>query len=106
MALMKQLLISFTGGLLLFCVWIAIVVLTSQDFKHEGPNSIWFSPVDASSQFLIDIGWTQHVSSLRPILRYPIQVTAILGPFIFILSAVVYLVIWLFRKKVVARKLS
>ena len=106
MALMKQLLISFSGGLLLLCIWGIVVVVTSQDFTHEGPNSICFSPVDAWSKFLIDVGWTHQVSSLRPILKYPIQVTAILGPFILILSAVVYLAIWLFRKKVVARKLS
>ena len=102
---MKQLLISFGGGLLLLCVWGAVVVATSQDFAHEGPNSVWFSPVEAWGRFLIDIGWTRWVSSLSLAPRYLLGVTMLLGPFVLALSIVAHLAAWLLRRMIAARKL-
>jgi hypothetical protein len=106
MALLKRLLISFSGGLLLLCIWGVVIVATSQDFAHEGPNSVWFSPIEKWSQLLIDLGWTSRVSSFSPILMYPIQIAAIFGPFVLVFSAVAYLAANLMRKEMVARKLS
>lgn len=103
--MLKQLLISFGGGLLLLCLWGAIVVATSQDFAHEGPNSIWFSPVEAWSRFLIDIGWSRWVSSLSPIPRYLLGFTMLLSPFVLALSVAAHLGAWLLRRMVAARKL-
>jgi hypothetical protein len=102
--MMKQLLISFGGGLLLLCVWGAIVVATSQDFAHEGPNSVWFSPVEAWSRFLIDIGWARWISLLNPIPRYILGFTMLLGPFLLALSVVAHMVACLLRRMVATRK--
>jgi len=101
---MKQLLISFGGGLLLLCVWGVIVVATSQDFAHEGPNSVWFSPVEAWSGFLFYIGWPLWVSSLNPIPRYLLGFTMLLGPFLLALSVVAHMAACLLRRMAAARK--
>jgi hypothetical protein len=101
---MKQLLISFGGGLLLLCIWGAIVVATSQDFAHEGPHGVWASPVEAWGRFLIDIGWSRWVSSLSPIPKLVLGVTMLLGPFVIALSAVAHMTVWLLRRMVAPRK--
>lgn len=101
---MKQLLNSFVGGLLLLCLWGAIVVATSQDFAHEGPDSVWFSPVEMWSRFLFDIGWSRWISSLGPIPELMLGLTMLLGPFVLALSAVAHLAVWLIRRMVAARK--
>jgi hypothetical protein len=103
--MIKRLLISLGGGLLLLCVWGAIVVATSQDFAHEGPNSAWFSPIEVWSGFLRDIGWSRWISSLNPIPGYLLGFTMLLGPFVLALSGVVHLAAWLLRGVVAARKL-
>ena len=102
--MLKQLLVSFGGGLLLLCVWGAVVVATSQDFPHEGPNSVWFSPVEAWSRFLIDVGWSGWVSSLSPIPRYLLAVTVLLGPFVLALSVVAHLAARLLHRMTAAPK--
>lgn len=101
---LKKLLVSFGGSLLLLCVWGAVVVATSQDFDHEGPDSVWFAPVEAWSRFLLDCGWTGWVSSLSPIPRYLLAVTMLLGPFILALSVVAHLAAQLLRRMTAARK--
>ncbi|HEX8098520.1 MAG TPA: hypothetical protein VF507_10805 [Pyrinomonadaceae bacterium] len=101
---MKRLLISFGGGLLLLCVWGAVVVATSQDFAHEGPHGFWMTPVEAWGRFLFDIGWSRWVSSLSLIPRYLLGITMLLGPFVLALSAVAHLAAWSLRRMVAARK--
>lgn len=101
---MKQLLVSFGGGLLLLCLWGAIVVATSQDFPHEGPNSVWFSPVEAWSRFLIDIGWSRWISSLHPIPKYLLGFTMLFGPFLLALSVAAHMAICLLRRAVATQK--
>ena len=101
---MKHILISIGGGLLLLCVWGAIVVATSQDFAHEGPNSVWFSPVEAWSRVLFDLGWARRVSSFSPILGLLLGVAMLLGPFVLALSAVARLAVWSLRRMMAARK--
>lgn len=102
--MLKQLLIGFGGGLLLLCVWGAIVVATSQDFTHEGPNSIWFSPVETWGRFLIDIGWSRWISKLHPVLRYLFGFTMLLGPFLIALSVVAHVAARLLRRMVATPK--
>ena len=101
---MKQLLISFGGGLLLFCVWGAVVVVTSQDFAHEGPHGFWFSPVEAWSRVLISLGWSRWFLSLSPPLRLLPSAVILLGPFVLALSLIAHLAAWLLRRAVAARK--
>ena len=101
---MKQLLISVGGGLLLLCVWGAVVFATSQDFAHEGPNSAWFSPVEAWGRFLDDIGWSRWLSSLSPIPGVLLGFTMLLGPFLLALSVVAHVAACLLRRMVAARK--
>lgn len=101
---MKRLLVSFGGGLLLLCVWGAVVVATSQDFAHEGPDSVWFSPVEAWSRFLMDVGWSRRVSRLSPIPRYLLGFTVLLGPFVLALSVVAHLTLQLPRRMMAAPK--
>ena len=100
----KQLLISFGGGLLLLCIWAAIVVATSQDFVHEGPHGVWATPVEAWGRVLVDIGWSRWLLSVSPIPRFILGVTMLLGPFVLALSAIVHLTIWSLRRMVSARK--
>ena len=102
---MKKILISIGGGLLLLCVWGAIVVATSQDFDHEGPNSVWFSPVEAWSRVLYDAGWVRRVSSFSPILGLLLGFTMLLGPFVLALSIVAHLAIRLLSTMMRTRKL-
>ena len=106
MALVKQLLISFSGGLLLFCIWVAIIVVTSQDFTHEGPNSSWFLPIDAWGRVVSNIGWAKSVSSFSPILGIALGFMMLLSPFIIALSVVVHLATMLLSKMKVGRKLE
>lgn len=104
---MRRLLVSFSGGLLLLCLWGAIVVATSQDFAHEGPDSVWFSPVEAWSRFLIDVGWSRQVSRvsrLSPIPGFLLGVTVLLGPFVLALSVVAHLAARLLRRVTAAPK--
>jgi hypothetical protein len=103
MALVKQILISLSGGSLLLCIWGAIVVMTSQDFAHEGPNSIWFSPIDAWSRVVVYIGWAKSVALFSPILGILLGITMLLGPFILALSVVVHLATMLRKIKVEQR---
>lgn len=102
---MKQILNSFGGGLLLLCVWGAIVVATSQDFPHEGPNSVWFWPVEAWSGVLKDMGWARRVSTFSPILELLLGVVMLLGPFVLALSFVAHLAICWLSTMMTARKL-
>jgi hypothetical protein len=102
---MKQILISIGGGLLLLCVWGAIVVATSQDFAHEGPNSVWFWPVEAWSRVLIDAGWSRRVSTFSPILGLLLGVALLLGPFVLALSIVARLAVRLLSTMMTTRKL-
>jgi drug/metabolite transporter (DMT)-like permease len=97
---MKQLLISFAGGLLLLCIWAVIIALTSTDFAHEGPNSPWASPLEAWGRFLFNIGWQGWLSSLKPIPATVLGVMMLLGPFVVALSAASYLTIWGLRRMV------
>jgi hypothetical protein len=106
MGLMKQLLISFSGGLLLLCIWMAIVVLTSQDFAHEGPNSSWFQPVDAWSQVVVYSGFPRWVSKFSSSLGLLLAVVMLLGPFVLVFSVVVHLAVLLMHKMLIARKLK
>ena len=101
---MKRLLISFGGGMLLLCVWGAVVVATSQDFAHEGPHGVWASPVEAWGRFLINVGWSRWLLQLSPIPRYLLAVTILLGPFVLVLSAVAHLAAWSLRRMMSARK--
>ena len=102
---MKKLLVSFSGGLFLLGVWSVIVVATSQDFAHEGPNSIWFSPVDAWSGVVIDTGWPAAAASLSPALGVLVGAAMLLGPFHLALSVAVYLSVALMRPKMPVRNL-
>jgi|GEM_PF-6737082 len=102
---MKQILTSFGGGLLLLCVWGAVVVATSQDFAHEGPNSVWFRPVEAWGGVLGDVGWSRRVSSFSPLLGLLLGVVLLLGPFVLALSVVAHLAIWWLSTMMTARKL-
>ena len=105
MTLMKRLLVSFSGGLLLLCVWGVVVVATSQDFAHEGPNSIWFSPVDAWSGVVISTGWPKAAASLSPALGILVGAAMLLGPFHLALSVAVYLAVAFTRPEMPARNL-
>lgn len=105
LSLTKQLLISFSGGLLLLCVWGVIVVATSQDFIHEGPNSFWFSPVEVWGRVVVYTGLPKFVSSFSPSLAVLLGLLMLLGPFLLALSVVTHLAIWLPRKMLLARKL-
>jgi hypothetical protein len=106
MALVKQLLFSFSGALLLLCIWGVIVIMTSQDFVHEGPNSIWFSPIDAWSRVFVYIGWAKSVALFSPILGILLGITMLLGPFVLALSVVVHLATILMRKIINERELK
>jgi hypothetical protein len=106
MALVKQPLISFCGGLLLLLVWFVIIALTSQDFTHEGPNSIWFLPIDVWSQVIVYLGLIKSVSSFSPILGVLLGFVMLLSPFVLALSAVVHLASRFLRKMKVGRKLA
>lgn len=101
---MKRLLISFGGGLTLLCVWGAIVVATSKDFAHEGPDSVWFSPVEAWSRVLRDIGWSRLISSLSPTPELILGFTMLFGPFVLALSALAHAAAWSLRRVAAARK--
>ena len=102
---MKQLLYSFGGGLLLLCVWGAVVVATSQDFVHEGPHGFWFSPIEAWSRVVIQMGWSRWLSLLGPVPEFLLGVTILLGPFVLALSALAYLAARLLRRMTAARNL-
>jgi hypothetical protein len=106
MALVKQLLISFSGGLLLFCIWIAIVVVTSQDFTHEGPNSSWFLPIDAWGRAVSNMGWAKSVSLFSPIMGITLGFVMLFGPFIIAFSVVVHLATIVLSKMKVGGKLD
>ncbi|HEX8456785.1 MAG TPA: hypothetical protein VF656_05620 [Pyrinomonadaceae bacterium] len=101
---MKQLLISFGGGVLLLCVWGAVVVATSQDFAHEGPHGFWFTPVEAWSRVLIDAGWSRWFSWLAPFPRLLLGAAILLGPFVLALSVLAHLSSWLLRRMMSRRK--
>jgi hypothetical protein len=103
---MKQLLISVSGGLLLLCVWMAIIVITSQDFAHEGPNSSWFQPVDAWSKVVFYTGFPKWVSQFSSSLGLLLGVVMLFGPFVLAFSVVVHLAGLLMHKLLIARKLK
>lgn len=102
--MMKQLLISFGGGLLLLCVWGAVVVATSQDFAHEGPHGFWMTPVEAWSRVLINAGWSRSFSWLTPFPRMLLGIAILLSPFVLVLSMVAHLASWLLRRMMAERK--
>lgn len=102
--MVKRLLISFGGGLFLFSVWAAAVVATSQDFVHEGPHGVWYSPVEAWGNFLIDVGWSRWISSLHPVPGLLLGAAALFGPFVLALSAAFHLATRLLHSLMAARK--
>ena len=103
--IMKQIFISLGSGLILLCLWAAIVVATSQDFVHEGPHGVWFSPIEAWGRFLYDIGWSRWLSSLNPVPAFLLGFTMLFGPFLLALSAVSYVALFSLRRMMTSPKL-
>jgi hypothetical protein len=83
---MKQFFASFGSGVLLFLAWCCIIVFTSQDFTHEGPNSAWFAPIDWWGSVIGQSGFSRVVSPLRSTIFLVVGFTVLFAPFIALFS--------------------
>lgn len=90
---MKRTLISLLCGLGALGVWGAIIVATSQDFSHEGPNSRYFAPIDLWARTYQTKEWNHACSELPFAVQIVVGVTALLGPFLMLFSSISYAII-------------
>lgn len=98
---MKRALTSIVAGIVVFAVWMTLVGYTSQDFIHEGPNSIFYEPIDWWVSTFVAQFWKMWplVNVKNDMVKLVVGLTLVCGPFILILSAVFYSTLYAFRKK-------
>ena len=91
---MKQILASLGSGVLLFLAWCCIIVFTSQDFAHEGPNSVWYGPIGWWGGVIRQSGFLRGL----PALGSTISLVVVTAPFITLFSFISFAVLRLFHK--------
>jgi hypothetical protein len=85
---MRQVLASIGFGVLLFAVWVGIIVLTSTDFPHEGPDTMWFAPIDWWTGVLRWSGIPRLFSSMGQAVDLAGIVFFVAAPFIALFSVI------------------
>lgn len=90
---MKQFFASFGSGVLLFAVWCCIIVFTSQDFAHEGPNSVWFAPIDWWGSVIRESGFSRVFSPFGSIIFLVVGFSLLFAPFIALFSFISFFVL-------------
>ncbi len=96
---MKQVFISFGFGVLLFVVWCCIIVFTSQDFAHEGPNSVWAMPIDWWGRVIKQSGFLGPLRTRWPTISEVVGFTVLVAPFITLFSVISFCVLRLLPKR-------
>ena len=96
---MKRVFASIGFGVLLLAAWICIIVFTSTDFVHEGPNSVWAAPIEWWGSLFRWSGLGRVFRSLgrtaEEILIFPL----LFAPFIVLFSFISYFALRLFARR-------
>jgi hypothetical protein len=92
---MKRILLSVLCSVVILIVWGFLIVGTSQDFAHEGPNSRFFAPIDWWAYKYQTVAWNHALSKMPFAAQIIFGFVALLGPFLLLFSAISYGVIWL-----------
>ena len=90
---MKRLLASFGFGVFALVAWVCIIVLTSQDFAHEGPNSAWAAPMDWWGGVLRRSGFSRLLGSLGSTGGLVVGFCVLFAPFIALFSFISFFVL-------------
>ena len=78
---MKQILASLGFGVLLFVAWCCIIVFTSQDFAHEGPNSVWYAPIGWWGGVIRQSGFLRGLPALGSTISLVLGFSVLAAPF-------------------------
>jgi hypothetical protein len=92
---MKRVFVSFGFGVLLFIAWGCIIVFTSQDFAHEGPNSVWFAPIDWWGSVMQWSGLSRALVARGSTIGLVVAFSVLVAPFITLFSVISFLVLGL-----------
>jgi len=95
---MKQILASLGSGVLLFLAWCCIIVFTSQDFAHEGPNSVWYGPIGWWGGVIRQSGFLRGLPALGSTISLVVGFSVLAAPFITLFSFISFAVLRLFHK--------
>jgi hypothetical protein len=95
---MKRLLVSFGFGVFVLVAWICIIVFTSQDFAHEGPNSAWAAPMDWWGGVMQRSSFSRLLKSLGSTGGLVVGFSVLFAPFIAMFSFISYLVLHLIQR--------
>lgn len=95
---MKQVFASFGCGVFLFLAWCCIIVFTSQDFAHEGPNSVWFAPIEWWGGVMRGAGFSRLHPLFGSTIFLVVGFFVLCAPFIALFSFVSFFVLRTFFK--------
>jgi hypothetical protein len=96
---MKQVFASIGLGVLLFIAWCCIIVVTSQDFTHEGPNSVWATPIDWWGRVMYHSGISDALRPLGSTLSDVVGFFVLFAPFIALFSLISFSVLRLLQNR-------
>lgn len=85
---MRQILASIGFGVLLFALWVGVIVCTSTDFAHEGPDSAWFAPIDWWTNVLRRSAIPRFFDLFGSTVETAASLFAIAAPFIALFSVI------------------
>lgn len=85
---MERVFASFGLGVLLFVAWCCIIVFTSQDFPHEGPNSAWFAPIEWWSGIISESRFLRAIRARGPNIFPVVGFSVLVAPFITLFSLI------------------
>jgi ABC-type transport system involved in multi-copper enzyme maturation permease subunit len=95
---MKRLFISLTCGIAILITWVALIIFTSQDFVHEGPNGLYAAPLYWWASILSDSVFHSHLwhrvaSRLPKLAEEIIMLSGLFVPFILFFSSISYVIL-------------
>jgi hypothetical protein len=95
---MRRLLASFGFGVFVLVAWICIIVFTSQDFAHEGPNSALAAPMDWWAGVMQRSGFSSLLKSLGSTGGLVVGFSVLFAPFIALFSFISFFVLRLLQR--------
>lgn len=103
---MRQILASIGFGVLLLALWVGIIVLTSTDFQHEGPDSAWVAPISLWADAVRWSGIPRLFDLVSPAVELAASLFIITAPFIALFSAISFNVLRFLARRQAEKSLA
>jgi hypothetical protein len=104
--IIKQVLASVGFGTLLFAAWVGIIIYTSTDFPHEGPDSAWFAPLDWWTGVLRWLGIPRLFGALGSAVETAVSLFVIAAPFIALFSVISFFALRFLKRRRMQKPLA